>query len=120
MRISDWSSDVCSSDLEARRLLLHQQAVELSGPASWRRSVSWPSRRRRSTRCWRSISTVRRPLRTRGRHDLAQRGSTLVRVEIGRASCRERVCQYGLISVGAGPLKKKKNQKTLKKYQEPQ
>src|SRR3546814_1112889 len=117
MRISDWSSDVCSSDLgpsdvfvddplvretleiehrlrdngysslphvpalagdfefegetveeivaEARRLLLHQQAVELSGPASWRRSVSWPSRRRRSTRCWRSISTVRRPLRTR-------------------------------------------------------
>src|SRR3546814_11441171 len=29
--------------------------------------------------------------------------------ETGRASCRERVCQYGYISVGAEPLKKKKN-----------
>src|SRR3546814_16077712 len=28
-------------------------------------------------------------------------------LEIGRASCRERVCQYVEISVGAGPLKKK-------------
>src|SRR3546814_20211068 len=27
--------------------------------------------------------------------------------EIGRASCRERVCQYGWNSVGAGTLKKK-------------
>src|SRR3546814_13672630 len=30
--------------------------------------------------------------------------------EIGRASCRERVCQYVLISVAAGSLKKKKTQ----------
>src|SRR3546814_18960601 len=29
--------------------------------------------------------------------------------EIGRASCRESVCQYGLISVVAGSLKKKQN-----------
>src|SRR3546814_11961627 len=28
--------------------------------------------------------------------------------EIGRASCRERVCQYGWSSVGAGSAKKKK------------
>src|SRR3546814_12088433 len=28
--------------------------------------------------------------------------------QIGRASCRERVCQYVSISVGAGTLKKKK------------
>src|SRR3546814_18952231 len=34
--------------------------------------------------------------------------------EIGRASCRERVCQYGLISVGAGELKKKEQQKENK------
>src|SRR3546814_16891397 len=31
------------------------------------------------------------------------------RYEIGRASGRERVCQYVYISVGAGSLKKKKN-----------
>src|SRR3546814_13035236 len=28
--------------------------------------------------------------------------------EIGRASCRERVCAYGMISVGGGELNKKK------------
>src|SRR3546814_16599282 len=32
--------------------------------------------------------------------------------EIGRASCRERVCQYVYISVVAVSLKKKKNNKT--------
>src|SRR3546814_11354998 len=32
--------------------------------------------------------------------------------EIGRASCRERVCQYVCISVVAVSLKKKKNKKT--------
>src|SRR3546814_20233807 len=31
-------------------------------------------------------------------------------VEIGRESCRERVCQYVSIWVGAGPLKKNKTQ----------
>src|SRR3546814_10978648 len=31
--------------------------------------------------------------------------------QIGRASCRERVCQYVLISVVAGSLKKKKSDK---------
>src|SRR3546814_19243733 len=31
--------------------------------------------------------------------------------QIGRASCRERVCQHVEISVGAEPLKKKQNRK---------
>src|SRR3546814_15991593 len=38
--------------------------------------------------------------------------------EIGSASCRERVCQYGELPVVAGQLKKKEdksNEKTLKK-----
>src|SRR3546814_13997504 len=34
--------------------------------------------------------------------------------QIGRAACRERVCQYVWISVGAGTLKKKKTQKNIK------
>src|SRR3546814_12473916 len=34
-----------------------------------------------------------------------------VRHEIGRASCRARVCQYVSISVGAGSLKKKQNKR---------
>src|SRR3546814_13159705 len=36
--------------------------------------------------------------------------------EIGRASCRERVCQYGEISVVAVLLKKKKNKNTHTKH----
>src|SRR3546814_11793097 len=35
--------------------------------------------------------------------------------ELGRASCRERVCQYGLISVGAVDLQKKKKERTWNK-----
>src|SRR3546814_12457062 len=34
------------------------------------------------------------------------------RQEIGRAACRERGCQYGEISVVAGPFKKKKLKKS--------
>src|SRR3546814_14503071 len=37
-------------------------------------------------------------------------------IEIGRASCRERVCQYVLISVVGGSLKKKKRQHTTQKH----
>src|SRR3546814_5552511 len=64
MRISDWSSDVCSSDL--RTLVLR--------PAR-------PHRRRQMPRVvtWASPRTVK--LRCAAN-------------EIGRASCRERVCQY--------------------------
>src|SRR3546814_16158098 len=38
-------------------------------------------------------------------------GSSAVATEIGRPSCRERVCQYVEISVVAGTLKKKTNNK---------
>src|SRR3546814_11672527 len=42
-------------------------------------------------------------------HRREQQGTALglFGLAIGRASCRERVCQYVLISVGAGSLKKK-------------
>src|SRR3546814_9430086 len=61
MRISDWSSDVCSSDLKA--------AVAVS---------------RRPDNANREIAVL--PLGSG-----PKRGA---RCEIGRASCRERVCQY--------------------------
>src|SRR3546814_8246670 len=69
MRISDWSSDVCSSDLRSPldRLLAGAQQL-----------------RRRTVLA----------------HQVVAR-------EIGRASCRERVCQYVSISVVAVSLKKK-------------
>src|SRR3546814_4200118 len=75
MRISDWSSDVCSSDLsnafvpggpEALAIKLDSGAINwLPRPVPWREIFAYSPR-------------------VEGIH---------LR-EIGRASCRERVCQY--------------------------
>src|SRR3546814_11729967 len=80
MRISDWSSDVCSSDLQ-------KHAVSLRVSASLREpffSFFAPSHDSLFV-----LFTVLQPL-----------------IQIGRASCRERVCQYVSISVVAVSLKK--------------
>src|SRR3546814_4071606 len=64
MRISDWSSDVCSSDLRAEH-------------------ARRPRRVRRARGFHPSADACR-----------ARRYRCRLRQEIGRASCRERVCQY--------------------------
>src|SRR3546814_13921310 len=48
-----------------------------------------------------------------GFHRLGRRRGAERRKQIGRASCRERVCQYVWISVVAVSLKKKKNTSTV-------
>src|SRR3546814_21066948 len=97
MRISDWSSDVCSSDLEAGAEVVASRAgaphsqqqmpeaqqgtqpmsevevVESSRPELARAAQSGPAAIPRSVAKARVAA-----------HD----------VQIGRASCRERVCQY--------------------------
>src|SRR3546814_18774101 len=84
MRISDWSSDVCSSDLLICGRWSHfngQSHVVLMGDAA------------------------------HTAHFAIGSGTKLAiddAIEIGRASCRERVCQYVLISVVAVSLEKKK------------
>src|SRR3546814_2548753 len=67
MRISDWSSDVCSSDLPTKRQHPHS------------------GRRRGMKFNIESDCTPEEARRLFGLPDLEQ---------IGRASCRERVCQY--------------------------
>src|SRR3546814_12188345 len=108
MRISDWSSDVCSSDLEAgvaehvldvelpavdlRRLLVHrhvdaehrQRIARLAGDGAGRLPVL-------------ADAGLDHPRRTG------------IVVEIGRASCRARVCQYVYILVVAVSFKKNIN-----------
>src|SRR3546814_3602153 len=80
MRISDWSSDVCSSDLDDRdrpclSLLVFAAGTRRGARGGEARGTADP---------------VRRPLaRPRSVRGAARRGP-----EIGRASCRERVCQY--------------------------
>src|SRR3546814_9284195 len=77
MRISDWSSDVCSSDL-----LAHEQCrggkigSHKEGLADQRqRQIAYAAQQGKE-------------------HQRAQPVKPSRRNEIGRASCRERVCQY--------------------------
>src|SRR3546814_4974616 len=65
MRISDWSSDVCSSDLPAKR----GRAAE-------------------------TVKPLRQGAGYRPRNRTNDAAACRLRSEIGRASCRERVCQY--------------------------
>src|SRR3546814_1492659 len=98
MRISDWSSDVCSSDLGFRsaarpqrqdRTALDAQAASLQ----------------QDIQCRARLQTAPHALRPFPRHQRAGEDEFLVRLaseavqrtteEIGRASWRERVGQYG-------------------------
>src|SRR3546814_15005190 len=83
MRISDWSSDVCSSDLNAAERIDHAERIAnsdaLTGLANGR--------------------TLQRVLEL----ELARAAR-----QIGRASCRDRECQFVLISVVAVSLKTKR------------
>src|SRR3546814_3555256 len=97
MRISDWSSDVCSSDL-----LAHLRSA-LGEPAATRRIdqlprlFTWRVLEGRTAR----LAAQRLRLFAAGgdavhfRLDRLWRiGMSAKRGEIGRASCRARVCQY--------------------------
>src|SRR3546814_13056421 len=81
-RISDWSSDVCSSDLGKDRVNQSCGAINLCGNRN-------------------NIEAWLHPVLS-GAADIGKRR------KIGRASCRERVCQYVSISVVAVSLKKTK------------
>src|SRR3546814_11698345 len=116
MRISDWSSDVCSSDLPARMSIKAASPFAAFNNASMRFQFVSPT-------------TSHSPLRSGNTHSLSlghqrqitrQKGVTIASVmidcttrmaqvtlgviprppkaETGRASCRERVCQYVEIS----------------------
>src|SRR3546814_12336772 len=111
MRISDWSSDVCSSDLLTRRFpdrADHARALppiarslhggvddRLGGRETWvgvvllggvlQEQLGKPFLARRGT------GRQDRPFQ---RADGALKLRRLLRIEIGRASWRERVCQY--------------------------
>src|SRR3546814_13518602 len=85
MRISDWSSDVCSSDLQSQKLAHY---------------VVLPDGQVFFIVCGLAVAGSMLPLHLHLIYQISQ---------IGRASCRERVCQYVSISVVAVSLKNKKN-----------
>src|SRR3546814_2558022 len=82
MRISDWSSDVCSSDLRAARIACAPSRPGETGPVIKRGPApkAQPPRKRSGTRT--------------GGIETLERGAAAPADEIGRASCRGRVCQY--------------------------
>src|SRR3546814_13261959 len=94
MRISDWSSDVCSSDLIRARthvLVFGGGKIQHAVDADFRLSAKGRI----------EVNFVAA--------ELQGIGQPLQR-EIGRASCRERVCQYVSISVVAVSLKQRKTE----------
>src|SRR3546814_1354247 len=85
MRISDWSSDVCSSDLAQRR-----------APDVGQREPDRYHHLSELSRCGGGaarlgLRVIRQAGVAAGR---AQRADVRLGDQIGRASCRERVCQY--------------------------
>src|SRR3546814_15086157 len=108
MRISDWSSDVCSSDLA------ECAAGWLNRRENGSRSCHGFTRMTRMTRMTRIKKKKEKKNAMAGR-TVQLPGSVLIRVlrvnpwpkEIGRAQCRERVGQYVYISEVAVSLKQK-------------
>src|SRR3546814_4411312 len=81
MRISDWSSDVCSSDLLPPPACAPAAPTGRPGPGRGG--------------CAAVSSGLSRPRGRRGCvEDVPRYDPPTVPEEIGRASCRERVCQY--------------------------
>src|SRR3546814_13694052 len=100
MRISDWSSDVCSSDLAAMGALLDY--VELTQVG--RMPALAPPRRAASASAMQIDAATRANLELVKTLKGEARGSllaTIDRTEIGRAPCRERVWQSVYIWVVA-------------------
>src|SRR3546814_1939569 len=115
MRISDWRSDVCSSDLREGSWAYFRLAHE-GAPADLARTLvdALPAddptvlrdlrrldevmgeRARRAEDYFRQVADRWDELRALYVHDDdVERQLAALIAEIGRASCRERVCQYG-------------------------
>src|SRR3546814_16359489 len=102
MRISDWSSAVCSSDLRAgeRRIEQHPQrrapqpgpdqpaVLHIAAPCGCEPVADLARGLVQSCPGFGDQPLILATGMERRRYDLART------VEIGRASCRERVCQY--------------------------
>src|SRR3546814_17284064 len=105
MRISDWSSDVCSSDLlQTVRATMLDELGKLSVTAARARGIpefklilKYPARL--------AINPVVSTMGFDGNRIFSE--LTIVELEIGRASCRARVCQVR-VDLGGGLIIKKK------------
>src|SRR3546814_2658485 len=81
MRISDWSSDVCSSDLKNQNPLEPQDNGEFVAQLAQFSSLE-------------GITTLNETVSGIAGNYNSSQALQASSLEIGRASCRERVCQY--------------------------
>src|SRR3546814_19351263 len=98
MRISDWSSDVCSSDLEASAIDVVANITNLrstcddSGPQLYTNATFDVLARRSDANGARDVTLPYFATVVRGGTAVVSKRVGQVN-KIGRASCRERVCQ---------------------------
>src|SRR3546814_15009063 len=112
MRISDWSSDVCSSDLQTCRGKVHEP-VAVAAAEHRRLERPAPGHPGREVgACPQDHAELRRDAAPEVVVVLtAQRSRQDQTLEIGRASCRESGCQYVEHSVVTVTLKNNKKEK---------
>src|SRR3546814_15781552 len=114
MRISDWSSDVCSSDLRGRSATRRRSCLDYHGPGHLRMDRAGVGERSRTAEREREllagIHDAASERSAAGRQCVRGRGVVATRNlaphKIGRASGRERVSQYVELSVVAEYSKK--------------
>src|SRR3546814_14919156 len=105
MRISDWSSDVCSSDLAVNCLTLY--VATQYGRRGIRCNAIFPGLVLTPT-----TEAVLTPeqfahIQLNSLSPFPSTAEDAAAAEIGRAPCRERVCPYGSLSVVCVALKNK-------------
>src|SRR3546814_11540538 len=98
MRISDWSSDVCSSDLADTVATAKRLQEEGFQPMPHFAARSIPSRQALEDylKALADVTELRHVVTLAGAVDkpLGPFDSSMALLEIGRASCRERGCQF--------------------------
>src|SRR3546814_17876006 len=103
MRISDWSSDVCSSDLQDMRLLTYQgdavhEAAAAFSAAQQRGDAQGAAEARKKAYDATDAFAAEAVRATRAHTERMEKDPELNRngaeFAIGRASCRDRVCRY--------------------------
>src|SRR3546814_14128877 len=100
MRISDWSSDVCSSDL-IRKILVNALGENKAGGLIDRILLGRSSKGLESLK-WMESRAIAEMISQEHPQIIAlvlahldpDQAAEVIGYQIGRASCRERVCQY--------------------------
>src|SRR3546814_20777033 len=91
MRISDWSSDVCSSDLLIK--LAIDRGSWREGVMDYHNKVSAGRRQWYGCKVWNNYLRINSATKGFVNCGTTPKGSSVASNEIGRASCRERGCQ---------------------------